>query len=103
MSHENVYHLEHGVMLIMKCQWHSNNDRSPSNGEGCHTSGTFLVGTKHSHIPSTLGNNAIQIDSKSKPAFQMRLKLERTWPDMRVHHNQWLKTVSGRLVLERIS
>jgi len=33
----------------------------------------------------------------------MRQKLERAWPDMRVHHNQWLKAVSGALVLKRIS
>jgi len=93
-------------MLIMKCRWHSNNDRSPSKGEGCHTSGNLLVplcvNEECTHIPSTLGNNAEPMDSNFKPAFQMKQKLERAWPDLRVHHNQWLKTVSWLLVMRRI-
>jgi hypothetical protein len=61
-SQENVIQLDYGLVLITKCRWHTNNDRSPTKGEGCQTSGTLLVplcaNTECRHRPSTLGHNA---------------------------------------------
>jgi hypothetical protein len=105
MLQENVYHLDHGAMLIMKCRWLSNNERSPTKGkgEGCHTSGTLLIplcaNPECTHIPSIAGNNASPVDAKFKPAFQLRQKMERARPDMRVHRPHWIKTVSETVMM----
>jgi hypothetical protein len=40
------------------------------------------------------------VDARFRPAFQLRQKVERGWPDMKVHHNEWLKTVSRVLMMK---
>jgi len=77
MSHDNAMHLPNGMVLILKCRYHTNNDRSPTKtSEGCLTAGTILTplcaNPKCKHAPSKLGNNAIKLDDTFRPAFHMR-------------------------------